>query len=95
MPLLTTFNCFLAEGFIKALSTRVVHTFFKGGDASEFDNYRGITIWPMLAKLFTMILDKRLNKWVEQDGLHAKGQTRFHKDYRTTDQLFILQILIK
>jgi len=65
MPLLTTFNCFLAEGFPKALSTGVVHTLFKGGDASEFDNYRGITVGPILTKLFVMILDKRLNKWAE------------------------------
>jgi hypothetical protein len=51
MPLLTTFNCFLAEGCPKALSTGVVHAFFKTGDASEFDNYRGITVRPILAKL--------------------------------------------
>jgi hypothetical protein len=38
MPLLTMFNCFLAEVFPKALSTWVVHAFFKGGDASKFDN---------------------------------------------------------
>jgi hypothetical protein len=38
MPLLTTFNCFLAEGFPEALSIGVVHTFFKGGDAFEFNN---------------------------------------------------------
>ncbi len=31
MPLLTTFNCFLAEGFLEALSTGVVHALFKGG----------------------------------------------------------------
>jgi len=90
MPLLTTFNCFLAEGFPKALSTRVVHAFFKGGDASKFDNYRGITVGPIPAKLFTMILDKRLSEWAKQHGLHAEGQARFRKDYRTTDQLFIL-----
>jgi hypothetical protein len=40
MLVLTTFNCFLVEGFPKALSTGVVHALFKGGDASEFDNYR-------------------------------------------------------
>jgi hypothetical protein len=90
MPLLTTFNCFLAEGFPEALSTRVVHALFKGGDASKFDNYRGITVGPILAKLFTMILDRRLSEWVEQHGLRAEGQARFRKDYRTTDQLFIL-----
>ncbi len=90
MPLLTTFNYFLAEGFLKALSTRVVHAFFKGGDVSEFDNYRGITVGLILTKLFAIILNKRLSKWAEQHGLHAKGQAGFCKDYRTIDQLFIL-----
>jgi hypothetical protein len=65
MPLLTTFNCFLVEGFPKVLFTRVVHTPFKGGDASEFDNYKGVAIGPIMAKLFIMIFDKRLNEWVE------------------------------
>jgi hypothetical protein len=41
MPLLTTFNYFLKEGFPKALSIGVVHTLFKGGDASKFNNYKG------------------------------------------------------
>jgi len=90
MPLLTAFNCFLREGFPEALSTGVVHMLFKGGDASKFDNYKGITFGPILTKLFAMILDKRLSEWAEQHGLHAKGQTGFCKDYRTTNQLFIL-----
>jgi hypothetical protein len=29
MPLLIAFNCFLAEGFPEALSTKVAHVFFK------------------------------------------------------------------
>jgi len=95
MPLLTVFNRFLVEGFPKALSTGVVHTFFKGGDASKFDNYRGITIGPILAKLFAMILDKRLSEWAKQHGLRAKGQAGFRKDYDTTDQVFILRTLIE
>jgi len=95
MPLLTAFNCFLAEGFPEALSIGVVHALFKGGDASEFDNYMGITVGPILAKLFTMILDKKLNEWAEKHGLRAKGQTGFHKDYYTIDQLFILRTLIE
>ncbi len=95
MPLLTTFNCFLAKAFLKALSIGVVHALFIGGDASKFDNYRGITVGPIIAKLFAMILDKRLNEWAEQHGLRAKGQAGFRKDYRTTDQLFILRTLIE
>ncbi len=66
-----------------------------GGDASEFDNYKGITVRHILAKLFAMILDKRLNEWVEQHRLCAKGQAEFCKDYRTSDQLFILRTLIE
>ncbi len=95
MPLLTTFNCFLVEGFPEALSIGVVLAFFKRGDASKFDNYRVIIVGPILAKLFVMILDTRLSEWVEQHGLHAKGQAGFRKNYHTTDQLFILQTLIE
>jgi len=95
MPLLTSFNCFLAEGFLEAFSTGVVHALFKGGNASKFENYKGITVGPILAKLFAMILDKRLSEWAEQHGLRAKGQARFRKDYRTINQLFILRTLIK
>jgi len=95
MPLLIVFNCFIAKGFPEALSTGVVHALFQGGDASEFNNYRGIMVGPILAKLFTMIINKRLNEWVEQHGLHAKGQVGFCKDYCTIDQLFILRTLIE
>jgi len=95
IPLLTSFNYFLVEGFPKALSIKVVHALFKQGDASKFNNYMGITIGPILAKLFAMILDKKLNEWAEQHGLCTKGQAGFHKDYRTIHQLFILRTLIK
>jgi hypothetical protein len=44
MPLLTMFNYFSAEGFLEAFSTWVVHALFKGGNAFEFDNYRGTTV---------------------------------------------------
>jgi len=95
MPLLIAFNCFLAEGFPEALSTGVVHALFKGGDASKFNNYRGITVGPILAKLFVMVFDKRLSEWAKQHGLRAKGQAGFCKDYRITNQLFILRTLIE
>jgi len=80
---------------LEALSIGVVHALFKGGDASKFDNYRGITVELILAKFFAMILDKRLNEWDKQHGLCAKDQAEFHKDYYTTNQLFILQTLIE
>jgi hypothetical protein len=40
MPLLIAFKCFLAEGFLETISTKMVHAFFKGGDASEFVDFK-------------------------------------------------------
>ncbi len=80
MPLLIAFNYFLEKGFPKTLFTGMVHALFKGGNASKFDNYKGITVRPFQAKLFATILDKRLSEWVEQHGLRAKCQAGFCKD---------------
>jgi hypothetical protein len=79
MPLLTTFNCFLKEGFLEALSIGVVHALFKGGDASKFDNYRGIIVGHVLAKLFVMILDKRLSEWLNNIGYVLRVKLGFAK----------------
>jgi len=68
---------------------------FKGGNASEFDNYRGIRVGLILVELFIMILNKRLSEWAEQHGLRVKGQVGFCKNYSTIDQFFILRTLIK
>jgi len=42
-----------------------------------------------------MILKARLSNWAEERGLRAKGQTGFRKDFRTTDNLYILRTLIE
>ncbi len=55
----------------------------------------GIIVGPILAKLFAMILDKRLSEWAEQHRLRAKGQARFRKNYGITNKHFILRTLIK
>jgi hypothetical protein len=62
---------------------------YKGGDCSQFDNYRGITVGPVLAKVFVMILESRISQWAETNDLRAKGQASFRKDFRTTKNLFI------
>jgi hypothetical protein len=68
---------------------------YKGGDCSQFDNYRGITVGPVLAKVFVMILESRISQWAETNDLRAKGQASFRKDFRTTKNLFIFCTLIE
>jgi hypothetical protein len=87
VPLQIVFNKLLQQGYSASLSTRVIHALHKGGDALQFENYRGITVGPVLAKVFAMILEARLSSWVEERGLHAKGQAGFRKDFHTTDNL--------
>ena len=54
-------------------------------------NYRGITVGSMVAK---MILEQRIASWAEEHAVKAKGQAGFRKDFRTTDNIFILRSLI-
>jgi len=92
-PLLIAFNKILCEGFCESLSVGIIHALYKGGECSQFDNYRGITIGPVLAKVFAMILESRISQWAETNDLRAKGQAGFRKDFRTTYNLFILRTL--
>jgi hypothetical protein len=94
-PLLIAFNKILCEGYCESLSVGIIHALYKGGDNSQFDNYRGITVGPVLAKVFAMILESRMSQWAEANDLRVKGQAGFRKDFRTTDNLFILRTLIE
>jgi hypothetical protein len=89
-PLLIAFNKILREGYCESLSIGIIHALYKGGDCSQFDNYRGITVGPVLAKMFAMILESRISQWAETNDLHAKGQVGSRKDFMTTNNLFIL-----
>ena len=41
-----------------------------------------------------MILDHRIAVWAEDEGIKAKGQAGFRKDFRTTNNIFVLKSLI-
>ena len=59
------------------------------------ENYRPISLLSCLGKLFTAILNNRLNKYVEHYKLISNCQAGFRKGLSTTDNLFILQSLIE
>jgi len=65
----TLFNKLLSEGFCSSLAVGVIHALFKSGDASSVNNYRGITVGPVITKLFAMVLESRLNSWAERKGI--------------------------
>ena len=67
----------------------------KKDDVLEPSNHRGITLTPVLDKLYAFILHQRLSAWAEEHGLRAECQAGFRKDFRTTNQSSILRTLIE
>ena len=68
---------------------------FKKGDINEVVfNYRGITLLSTLRKLFTRILNNRLNKWAEMYNVYIEAQVGFRKHMGTVDNIFVLNGLM-
>ena len=61
---------------------------------NEVTNYRGITLLSALGKVFTRILNNRLNSWAETYGVYVEAQSGFHKNMSTIDYIFKLKSLI-
>jgi hypothetical protein len=73
---------------------QVIHPIFKDGDEMSCNDYRGISVAPVLAKLYAMVLEGRITKWAEANGVRARSQAGFRAKFRTTDHIFTLQTLI-
>ena len=64
------------------------------GDKKSPANYRGITLTSCVGKLFTSILQNRLNKFIEKHDVLNPEQLGFRPNSRTTDSLLIFQQLL-
>ena len=99
-----TFECILLK-IIRQLFSRHVYPsqwnsnylkpIYKKGDVEDPDNYRGLAIGSALAKLFSMILLKRLTKFIDKNNLISTNQIGFMKGARTSDHIFLLQTIIE
>ena len=52
-------------------------------------------ISPILAKLYGIILEKKISRWLESEGKQAKGQAGFTRKHSTTDHLVTLRIIVE
>ena len=94
-PLVLTFNQILNKGVLASWCIGLVHPIFKAGDKDDPGNYRGMTVVFILSKLYAMVLEARAKAWAEQSRSRARGQAGFRKDFRITDQLFIIRTLLQ
>ena len=86
------FNQILNSGQIPESWTigMIVPIYKNKGVKSDFDNYRGITILSCLGKLFTSVINARLNIYANEVNLISENQTGFRKKYSTLDHIFLL-----
>ena len=69
---------------------------YKGkGPRDNMDNYRGICVGSILGKMFSSILDYRLQWWCEQKQVRAPTQMGFRIGYGPLDALFSIRVLIE
>jgi Reverse transcriptase (RNA-dependent DNA polymerase) len=95
-PLATFFTHLLSSGTApESWAATLVTTIFKKGDPSQWSNYRPVAMVPLMAKLYTIILNKRLVTWAEAAGVRVPAQTGFRPRHATTHHAFVLQHLIE
>ena len=90
------FNQVLRSGaYPNAWAVGVIKPIFKNGIRSDPSNYRGITLLNVMAKLFSAIVNSRLEWWAETNNVLNVTQFGFRKNHRTTDPIFIINSLIQ
>ena len=67
---------------------------YKRGNRLNPDNYRGITLLNVLGKLFTRVLNNRLESWAENYRIYVEAQNGFRKGRGTVDSIFVLHNVI-
>lgn len=90
------FNKILDTGVLPAdwLVGVVVPLYKNKGDMQDVNNYRGITLLSCMGKLFTSILNERLNNFSNAMNIINETQAGFRQGYCTLDHIFLLKCVI-
>ena len=87
-------NILLSECYPGKWCEGYIVPIFKSGCKNLPENYRGISIFSCLAKLFNTVLNNRLEDFLEKHEVIDKKQIGFKKKSRASDHMFILRCMI-
>ena len=96
MPIyISLFNIVLDTGILPDswLEGIIRPIYKKGGDPTQPENYRPITILSCFGKLFTAILNARINNFIEYHNILNENQAGFRSGFSTVDHIFTLYTL--
>ena len=80
---------FNSEVFPEAWSERLLIPLLKKSIVTNVENFQGITLLSVWGKLFTRVLNNRLQSWAENYGIYVEAQNGFRPG-RGTAYLFYI-----
>ena len=97
-------KCLVHAKFIDAILTRTyfpsswkvnyIIPIFKSDDSFDPNNYRGISVSSCWGKLFTLVINERLIKFLDIENTLSSFQIGSRRGYRTTNHVFVLNTII-
>jgi len=73
----------------------VINPIFKAGSLYDPLNYRGITLVNIVCKCYSFILNTRLCKWAEDNGILSDEQNGFRHARSCLDHMYVLYTIVK
>ena len=93
--LLNLYNKMYSTGeYPRSWGENIIQPIFKKGDANDPQNYRGITLINVLAKIYSQLPLNRLTKWSTEHETITINQFGFQQGKSTTDCVFLLHAII-
>ena len=90
------FNVLFDRGrYPNSWTESIIVPLFKKGNQNDPNNYRGISLCDISSKLYSSIINNRLQEWIEQNSLTGECQAGFKKDYSTVDHMYTLIAMIQ
>ena len=94
-PLLHFFNrCLITGIFPSTLKVAIIKPIFKSGDTSQVNNYRPISILPVMSKVLEKLIYCRLTNHLNQNNIIHENQFGFQKEKSTYMPILLLQDFI-
>ena len=73
----------------------IIQPLYKKGNVNDPGNYRGISLSDTSSKLYGMIINKRIQNWVEQNKITGEYQAGFKSGYSCCDHIFTLMACVQ
>ena len=96
MPFLLKFFNLLFDKSIFPLdwSLSILQPLHKKGPVSDPDNYRGISLLNVCSKIYSGILNRRLNDWLEINDVLGEEQAGYRRSRSSLEQIFVLYSIV-